>query len=125
MMTDLSSWKTHGLLFRKKDHFFFVLMLHPQVTVSTWMMESVRGSVMTLSSSGASSPVSMLKDSMMSRVSLYRTPVATSRGRRISTESQLKKSWTVAPAKALKQGDTLLLEHGTRRCGTDTNHCAF
>lgn len=33
---------------------------------------------------------------------MYRTPVATSRGRRISTDSQLKKSWTVAPAKALE-----------------------
>lgn len=71
-------------------------------TDSTSMMESVRGSVMTLSRSGAFSPVWMLKESMRRRVSLYRTPVATSRGRRISTDSQLKKSWTVAPANALE-----------------------
>ena len=30
----------------------------------------------------------------------YVIPEATSRGRRINTESQLKQSWTVAPAKA-------------------------
>lgn len=66
------------------------------------MMELVRGSVMTLSRSGAFSPVWILKDSMTRWVSLYRTPVATSRGRRTSTDSQLKKSWTVAPAKALQ-----------------------
>ena len=30
----------------------------------------------------------------------YVVPEATSRGRRINTESQLKQSWTVAPAKA-------------------------
>lgn len=66
------------------------------------MIESVRGSVMTLSRSGASSPVWILKDSMRRWVSLYRTPVAASRGRRINTESQLKKSWTVAPANALE-----------------------
>lgn len=68
----------------------------------TWMMESVRGSVMTLSRSGAFSPDWMLKDSITRLVSLYRTPVATSRGRRMSTDSQLKKSWTVAPANALE-----------------------
>lgn len=69
---------------------------------STSMMDSVSGSVMTLSRSGASSPVWMLKDLIMRSVSLYRTPVAASRGSRISTDSQLKKSWTVAPAKALE-----------------------
>lgn len=73
-----------------------------RATHSTWMIESVRGSVMTLSRSGASSPVWILKDSMRRWVSLYRTPVAASRGRRINTESQLKKSWTVAPANALE-----------------------
>lgn len=74
------------------------------------MMELVRGSVMTLSRSGASSPDSKLKDSIMRWVSLYKTPVATSKGRRISTDSQLKKSWTVAPAKALE-----VKEHGLKR----------
>ena len=73
-------------------------------------MEFVRGSVMTLSRSGASSPLSILKDSIMSWVSLYRTPVATSKGRRINTESQLKKSWTVAPANALEAKEHTL-EH--------------
>lgn len=69
-------------------------------------MESVRGSVMTLSRSGASSPDWMLKESIKTWVSLYRTPVATSSGRRISTDSQLKKSWTVAPANALRKEGT-------------------
>lgn len=66
---------------------------------------------MTLSRSGASSPPSMLKDSITRWVSLYSTPVATSKGRRISTESQLKKSWTVAPANALEVRGDNILEH--------------
>ena len=66
------------------------------------MMAVVSGSVMTLSSFGASSPDWMLKESIRRPVSLNRTPVAASRGRRINTDSQLKKSWTVAPANALK-----------------------
>lgn len=79
-----------------------MLMRHLNVAVFTSMMESVRGSVMTLSRSGAFSPPWILKDSIMSWVSLYRTPVATSSGSRIRTDSQLKKSWTVAPANALE-----------------------
>lgn len=67
----------------------------------TWMMESVRGSVMTLRSSGEFSPLWMWKESMMSLVSLYRNPEATSKGSRTRTDSQLKKSWTVAPPNAL------------------------
>lgn len=74
-----------------------------QRRIDTWMMDFVRGSVMTFSRSGASSPLSRLKESMMSCVSFNRTPVAASNGRRMSTDSQLKKSCTVAPAKALKQ----------------------
>ena len=66
------------------------------------MMELVRGSVMTLSRSGASSPPWMLKESIMSLVSLYSIPDATSRGSSTSTDSQLKKSWTVAPPNALE-----------------------
>lgn len=38
----------------------------------------------------------------MSLEPLYKYPVATSRGSSINTESQLKKSCTVAPAKALR-----------------------
>ena len=68
------------------------------------MMEPVRGSVMTLSRSGASSPPWMLKESIRTLVSLYSIPDATSRGSSTSTDSQLKKSWTVAPANALERG---------------------
>lgn len=76
--------------------------------ISTSMMEVVRGSVMTLSSFGAFSPDSMLKDLIRMSVSLKRAPVAASSGRRISTDSQLKKSWTVAPANALKANCAVL-----------------
>lgn len=68
----------------------------------TWMMDEVKGFVMTLRRSGAFSPVWMLKDSIIRWVSLYRSPVATSSGRRMRIDSQLKKSWTVAPANALE-----------------------
>lgn len=66
---------------------------------------------MTLSKSGASSPLCILKDLITMSVSLYSTPVAASKGRRISTESQLKKSWTVAPANALEVRGDYILEH--------------
>lgn len=69
----------------------------------TSMMFLVRGSVMTFSRSGASAPVWISKESMISLVSLKRNPEATSRGNSTNTDSQLKKSWTVAPANALRQ----------------------
>lgn len=67
----------------------------------TWMMSLVKGSVMIFSSPGASWPPWMLKEATTSRVAWYRYPVATSRGSRTRTDSQLKQSCTVAPAKAL------------------------
>lgn len=66
----------------------------------TSMMDFVSTSVITFSRSGAS-PLSRWKESMMSLVTTYKYPVATSRGSSTNTDSQLKKSWTVAPAKAL------------------------
>ncbi len=57
---------------------------------------------MTFKRSGASAPVWMLKESIISLVSLKRYPEATSRGNSTRTDSQLKKSWTVAPANALR-----------------------
>ena len=68
---------------------------------STWMMSLVKGSVMILSRSGASRPPRMLKEATTSRVMWCRYPVAASRGSSTRTDSQLKQSCTVAPAKAL------------------------
>lgn len=103
--------------FIQNNAYFLIEVTHVLFFVAslnvTWMIESVRGSVMTFSRSGASSPVWMLKDSTRRRVSLYRTPVAASKGRRTSTDSQLKKSWTVAPANALKAQQTTC-EHVAR-----------
>lgn len=79
---------------------WFILFIY--LFIVTSMMFLVSGSVMTLSKSGASWPVWMWNESMRSLVSLYRTPVAASRGSNINTDSQLKKSWTVAPANALE-----------------------
>lgn len=81
---------------------------HSLLISLTSMMESVSGSVMILSRSGASSPDWMWKDLIMRWVSFSRTPVATSSGSSTSTESQLKKSCTVAPAKALRGGGRLV-----------------
>ncbi|KAG7264654.1 hypothetical protein CRUP_032061 [Coryphaenoides rupestris] len=53
--------------------------------------------------SSRASPLWMLKESMMSLVRTYRYPVATSRGSSTRTDSQLKKSCTVAPANALRR----------------------
>lgn len=70
----------------------------------TWMMSLVKGSVMIFSRSGASFPLRMLKVATTRRVTWCRYPVTTSSGSSTSTDSQLKQSCTVAPAKALCRG---------------------
>lgn len=67
-------------------------------------MSLVKGSVMIFSRSGASFPLRMLKVATTRRVTWWRYPLTTSSGSRTSTDSQLKQSWTVAPAKALCGG---------------------
>lgn len=67
----------------------------------TWITSFVIGSVMTLRSSGASSPGRSLKLVTSRWDSRVMNPLATSRGNRTRTDSQLKQSWIVAPAKAL------------------------
>ena len=67
----------------------------------TWMMSLVKGSVMIFSRSGASFPLRMLKVATTRWVTWCRYPLTTSSGSRTSTDSQLKQSCTVAPAKAL------------------------
>lgn len=66
------------------------------------MMSLVTGLVMTLSISGASSPGRSLKLLTNSCDKRTMTPLANSSGSRTSTDSQLKQSWTVAPANALQ-----------------------
>jgi len=68
------------------------------------MMSLVKGSVMIFSRSGASFPLRMLKVATTRRVTWCRYPLTTSSGSRTSTDSQLKQSCTVAPAKALRGG---------------------
>lgn len=68
----------------------------------TCMMSCVSGSVMTFSSSGASSPGCRLNMETSRRDSRVIIPLTTSRGNRTRTDSQLKQSWIVAPAKALR-----------------------
>lgn len=70
----------------------------------TWMMSLVKGSVMIFSRSGASFPLRMLKVATTRWVTRCRYPLTTSSGSRTSTDSQLKQSCTVAPAKALCGG---------------------
>lgn len=74
---------------------------HDQAKVFTCIMSLVTGSVMTFSSSGASSPGCSLKTLTSHWDRWVMTPLATSKGNSTSTDSQLKQSWTVAPAKAL------------------------
>lgn len=68
------------------------------------MMSLVKGSVMIFSRSGASFPLRMLKVATTRRVTWCRYPLTTSSGSSTSTDSQLKQSCTVAPAKALRGG---------------------
>lgn len=77
------------------------VLLTRNVDGFTWMMSFVSGSVMTLSSSGASSPGRRLNMETSRRDSRVIIPLSTSRGSRTRTDSQLKQSWIVAPAKAL------------------------
>lgn len=58
---------------------------------------------MTFRSSGPSSPLTMLKLSTNASDMSLITPVTASSGSNTNTDSQLKQSCTVAPAKALKQ----------------------
>lgn len=67
-------------------------------------MSLVKGSVMIFSRSGASFPLRMLKVATTRRVTWCRYPLTTSSGSRTNTDSQLKQSCTVAPAKALHGG---------------------
>lgn len=69
----------------------------------TWIISLVRGSVMTLRSSGASSPLLSCSVSTTACESRLSSPLAASRGRSTNTDNQLKQSWTVAPANALEK----------------------
>lgn len=69
----------------------------------TCMMRLVTGSVMTFSSSGASSPGWSWKLVTSRWDRRVMNPVTASSGSRTRTDSQLKQSWIVAAAKALRQ----------------------
>ncbi len=76
------------------------------IAYCTCIIRLVRGSVMTFRSSGPSSPVTMFKLSTTASDMSLITPVTASSGSNTNTDSQLKQSCTVAPAKALEQTHT-------------------
>ena len=69
--------------------------------LSIWITSLVNGSVKTLSSFWSVFLLSLRSRTLIIRpVKPFKYPLITSNGRKTSTESQLKLSWTTAPAKA-------------------------
>lgn len=87
------------------NYFFNVNSEEPLILfpIITWIIILVSGSVRTLRSSGASSPVRSCSTSTTACDRRLSRPLAASKGRSTKTDNQLKQSWTVAPANALKQ----------------------